>query len=87
MSIIKLLHGTDHIIEQPDFLFCNPKNDYRKGFIVPVKMKWHKNGLVKIIQMYKQKVNNIDKAQGHTLYKLSKVLGCNVEDLLENPME
>lgn len=50
-------------------------------------MKWHKNRLVKIIQMYKQKVNNIDKAQGHTLYKLSKVLGCNVEDLLENPME
>ena len=32
MSIIKLLHGTDHIIEQPDFLFCNPKNDYGKGF-------------------------------------------------------
>lgn len=39
------------------------------------------------IQMYEQKVNNIDKAQGHTLYKLSRVLGCSVEDLLENPME
>jgi len=32
MSIIKLLHGTNHIIEQPDFLSGNPKNDYGKGF-------------------------------------------------------
>lgn len=39
------------------------------------------------IQMYEQKVNDIDKAQGQTLYKLSRVLGCYVEDLLENPME
>ena len=38
------------------------------------------------IQMYEQKVNDIDKAQGHTLYKISRVLGCNIEDLLENPM-
>ena len=36
--------------------------------------------------MYEQKVNDIDKAQGHTLYKISRVLGCNIEDLLENPM-
>lgn len=39
------------------------------------------------IQMYEQKVNDIDKAQGQTLYKLSRVLGCTVEELLENPME
>lgn len=38
------------------------------------------------IQMYEQKVNDIDKAQAHTLYKLSRVLGCNMEDLLEDPM-
>ena len=39
------------------------------------------------IQMYEQKVNDIDKAQVHALYKLSRVLGCEIEDLLENPME
>ena len=39
------------------------------------------------IQMYEQKVNDIDKAQASTLYKLSKVLGCSIEDLLENPMQ
>ena len=37
------------------------------------------------IQMYEQRVNNIDKAQAHILYKLSLVLGCDIEDLLENP--
>ena len=39
------------------------------------------------IQMYEQKVNDIDKAQAQTLYKLSRVLGCDIEDLLENPMD
>lgn len=39
------------------------------------------------IQMYEQKVNDIDKAQAQTLYKLSRVLGCTVEDILENPNE
>ncbi len=37
------------------------------------------------IQMYEQRVNNIDNAQGQILYKLSHVLGCSIEDLLENP--
>ncbi len=37
------------------------------------------------IQMYEQKVNDIDKAKAGTVYKLSRVLGCTIEDLLENP--
>ena len=37
------------------------------------------------IQMYEQKKNDIDKAQVGTIYKLSRVLGCTIEDLLENP--
>ena len=32
MSTIKLLHGTDHIIERPDYSTGNPHNDYGKGF-------------------------------------------------------
>lgn len=39
------------------------------------------------IQMYEQRVNDIDKAQAHTIYKLSRVIGCTMEDLLEKPME
>ena len=41
---------------------------------------------IRNIQMYEQRINNIDKAQAHTIYKLSRVLGCDMEDLLENPM-
>ncbi len=41
---------------------------------------------IRNIQTYEQRTNDIDKAQAHTLYKLSRVLGCNMEDLLENPM-
>ena len=37
------------------------------------------------IQMYEQRKNDIDKAQGQTLYKLSVVLCCEIEDLLEQP--
>ncbi len=37
------------------------------------------------IQLYEQRINDIDKAQGQTLYKLSLTLGCLIEDLLENP--
>ena len=35
------------------------------------------------IQMYEQRRNDINKAQVETLYKLSRVLDCNIEDLLE----
>lgn len=37
------------------------------------------------IQLYEQRVNDIDKAQSQTLYKISRILGCSIEDLLENP--
>jgi DNA-binding XRE family transcriptional regulator len=37
------------------------------------------------IQLYEQRVNDIDKAQAKTLYKLARALGCQIEDLLENP--
>ena len=39
------------------------------------------------IQMYEQRVNDIDKAQAQTVYMLSCVIGCEMEDLLERPME
>ena len=36
------------------------------------------------IQMYEQRRNDINKAQTETLYKLATILGCDIEDLLEN---
>jgi hypothetical protein len=34
-----------------------------------------------------ERVNDIDKAQAQTVYKLSRVISCEMEDLLERPME
>lgn len=38
------------------------------------------------IQMYEQRVNDINKAQGITLYRLAHALGCSMDDLLESPL-
>ena len=35
------------------------------------------------IQMYEQRQKNINKASVETLYSICKVLGCNIDDLLE----
>ena len=35
------------------------------------------------IQMYEQRRKDINKAQSDSLYHLAKVLGCTMEDLLE----
>ena len=32
MPIVKLLHGTDHVIKKPDWEIAKPTNDYGKGF-------------------------------------------------------
>lgn len=42
---------------------------------------------LRMIQLYEQRANDIDKAQAGSLYRLSKVLGCKIEDLLENPIK
>jgi len=38
---------------------------------------------IRNIQMYEQRQNEINKAQVDILFRLSKTLGCNIEDLLE----
>ena len=40
---------------------------------------------IRSIQMYEQGVNDIDKAQAITLYRLSRAIGCRIEDLLQKP--
>ena len=38
---------------------------------------------LRTIQQYEQRQKNINKAQAETLLRLSRVLNCSVEDLLE----
>lgn len=37
----------------------------------------------RMIEHYEQGFHDINKAEGMTLYKLSKALGCQMEDLLQ----
>lgn len=37
---------------------------------------------VRMIQKYEQGERDINKASGETLYKLSKVLNCKIEDII-----
>ena len=46
MGKIKLLHGSDHIIEKPDFLLGKTNNDYGV-FIVRRNYLWLWNGLAR----------------------------------------
>ena len=54
MNNIILLHGTDHIIEKPDYLFKNPYNDYGSGLhcteVIEMAKEWackeNKDGFV-----------------------------------------
>ncbi|MDO4502759.1 MAG: helix-turn-helix transcriptional regulator [Coriobacteriia bacterium] len=41
---------------------------------------------LRMIQLYEQRQNSIDSAAGATLFRLSRALGCSMEDLLEEPM-
>ncbi|MBQ4490820.1 MAG: helix-turn-helix transcriptional regulator, partial [Pyramidobacter sp.] len=38
------------------------------------------------IQTYEQRINDIDKAQAQAVCRLSRALGCRVEDVLEDPL-
>ena len=44
MSRIELLHGSDHVIEKPDFSLGKTNNDYGRGFYctreLPMAMEW-----------------------------------------------
>ncbi len=64
------------------------KNELR----VTMLMLYHCNDIVGFHlcageTVYEQRVIDIDKAQAQTVYKLSRVIGCEMEDLLEKPME
>lgn len=97
MSKIIELYRIYHIVDIS--LFREKLNSLMATIINDTKLKQIReaNGLsqselskisgvnLRSIQMYEQRKNDIDKAQGQTLYKLSVVLCCEIEDLLEQP--
>ena len=45
MGKIKLLHGSDHIIEKPDLLLGKTNNDYGRGFYCTQELSGYGMGL------------------------------------------
>ena len=95
INMYPLLHEIDitRFYEHMDNLFINYKADTKLKNIRESR-NLSQNELANIsgvnirnIQLYEQKVNDIDKAQVKTLYRLSIALNCHIEELLENPLK
>lgn len=84
MDILRFVEEIDRI--------CNDKNIPTKLKTIRENRGFSQSQLAKkstislrAIQLYEQKVNNIDRASVQTVYKLARALYCDIEDLLENP--
>ena len=68
-------------------LSANPDTNLKRirttANITQEKLARESNVSLRSIQMYEQRNKDINKAQGITLAKLARVLGCDIEDLLE----
>lgn len=61
---------------------------FRRSIGYSQKMLAEKSGIsLRMIQQYEQRAKDINKAAGINLAALSQILGCRVEDLLEQSVE
>ena len=83
-DISKFVAVADHIIEKSGAAeACNLKR-IRKASGLTQKMLAEKSGAaLRMIQLYEQRKQDINKAQAITLVNIARALGCGVEDLLE----
>lgn len=59
-------------------------SQYRKNAkLTQVELSKYSNVSLRSIQLYEQRSLDINMAPAEKLFKISKVLGCNIEDLLE----
>lgn len=81
-DITKFYHVVDEIIAKENPL-TNLKRIRNAAGITQEKLALDSGVSLRSIQMYEQRNKDINKAQAITLAKISRVLGCDVEDLLE----
>ena len=93
----KVLSLYDTLHEADISKFFNVADEYMSAYTVDTNLKRIRiaSGLsqsqlsklaqvsIRNIQMYEQRRNDINKAQADILFRLSKSLGCNIEDLFE----
>lgn len=95
IAMYPLYHEMDisSFIQQMDTLYSSKNFEpnlkkYRKNMGISQAELSKLSGInLRNIQMYEQQVISIDNAKVNILYKLARVLHCNIEDLLEYPMK
>lgn len=79
----KFVDTLNNIIETSDrkvyLQFLRKKNNYSQ-----LKLAEETGVSLRMIQQYEQGVKDINKASACSLYKISKVLGCKIEDLIND---
>ncbi len=81
-DILKFVEALNNIIDNKNYE-TNLKI-IRSGYgISQNELAKRSNVSLRSIQMYEQRKKDINKASALTLYSISLVLGCNIEDLLE----
>lgn len=81
-DITKFFEVTDRILSNEN-LQTNLKRIRTAAGITQEKLAQDSGVTLRSIQMYEQRNKDINKAQAISLARLSRVLGCEVEDLLE----
>lgn len=84
MSKIELLHGSDHVIEKPDFYLGKPNNDYGRGFYctreLQMAMEWackqNTDGFVNKYSIEQDSLNILNLLDGeyHILHWMALLL-------------
>ena len=82
-DITKFYNVADGVIRKENQQ-TNLKRIRTAASITQEKLALESGASLRSIQMYEQRNKDINKAQAITLAKISRVLGCDVEDLLES---
>ena len=89
MARIKLYHGSETIIKTPQYHFGTQKNDYGYGFYCTenIELASQSGVSLRMIQLYVQRQNDINKASDQTITDLTRALCCNFYEIMEIDLE
>ena len=81
-DISKFVDVIDSLIKET-FSITNLKRIRTAYGITQAELAQKAGVTLRSIQMYEQRYKDINKASAETLYRLAKILGCSMEDLIE----
>ena len=81
-DISKFVDVIDSLIKET-FSITNLKRIRTAYGVTQAELAQKAGVTLRSIQMYEQRYKDINKASAETLYRLAKILGCSMEDLIE----